>query len=147
MWDTTSFTKNRDRLSAGDITSRFLARLAQDKVKRPLSGELLRLTGRCWRRGQAPSASGQRMARARHPGGWCTARHPGDAILPRIRKRIAETFGSAKATAGLRKTRHRGLPQVDGQFTLAMAAYDLVRLPKRFAEAASRRPPSHHRRA
>jgi hypothetical protein len=36
----------------------------------------------------------------------------------------------------LRKMRHRGLPKVDWQFTLAMAAYDLVRLPKLLAEAA-----------
>jgi hypothetical protein len=37
---------------------------------------------------------------------------------------------------GLRKLRHRGLPKVDWQFTLAMAAYDLVRLPKLFAQTA-----------
>jgi len=30
--------------------------------------------------------------------------------------------------AGLRKMRHRGLLKIDWQFTLAMAAYDLVRL-------------------
>jgi hypothetical protein len=35
-----------------------------------------------------------------------------------------------------RKLRHRGLPKVDWQFTLTMAAYDLVRLPKLLAEAA-----------
>jgi hypothetical protein len=39
--------------------------------------------------------------------------------------------------AGLRKMRHRGLLKVDWQFTLAMAAYDLVRLPKLLAEAAA----------
>jgi hypothetical protein len=31
--------------------------------------------------------------------------------------------------------RHRGLLKVDWQFTLAMAAYDLVRLPKLLAGA------------
>ena len=36
--------------------------------------------------------------------------------------------------AGLRKMRHRGLLKVDRQFTLAMAAYNLVRLPKLLAE-------------
>jgi hypothetical protein len=36
--------------------------------------------------------------------------------------------------AGLRKMRDRGLLKVDWQFTLAMAAYDLVRLPKLLAE-------------
>ena len=63
-----------------------------------------------------------------------TTRHPGYAISQRIRKRVEEAFGWAKTVAGLRKMRHRGLPKVDWQFTLAMAAYDLVRLPKLLAE-------------
>jgi hypothetical protein len=37
---------------------------------------------------------------------------------------------------GLRKARHPGLPPVDWQFTLAMAAYNLVRLPKLLAVMA-----------
>jgi hypothetical protein len=37
--------------------------------------------------------------------------------------------------AGLRKMWHRGLLKVDWQFTLAMASYDLVRLPKLLAAA------------
>lgn len=59
-----------------------------------------------------------------------TTRHPGYAVSLRIRKRIEEAFGWAKTIAGLRKARHRGLPKIDWQFTLAMAAYNLVRLPK-----------------
>ncbi len=35
---------------------------------------------------------------------------------------------------GSEKMRHRGLPKVNWQFTLAMAAYDLVRLPKLLAQ-------------
>ena len=65
-----------------------------------------------------------------------TTRHPGYAISQRIRKRVEEAFGWAKTVAGLRKMRHRGLPKVDWQFTLAMAAYNLVRLPKLLAAAA-----------
>ena len=64
-----------------------------------------------------------------------TIRHPGYALSQRIRKRVEEAFGCAKTVAGLRKMRHRGLLKVDWQFTLAMAAYDLVRLPKLLAEA------------
>jgi len=41
-----------------------------------------------------------------------TTRHPGYAVSQRIRKRIEEPFGWIKASAGLRKTRHRGLPRV-----------------------------------
>ena len=63
-----------------------------------------------------------------------TTRHPGYAISQRIRKRVEEAFGWAKTVAGLRKMRHRGLLKVDWQFTLAMAAYDLVRLPKLLAQ-------------
>jgi hypothetical protein len=51
-------------------------------------------------------------------------------VSQRIRKRIEEAFGWAKTVAGLRKARHRGLSKIDWQFTLAMAAYNLVRLPK-----------------
>jgi transposase len=65
-----------------------------------------------------------------------TTRHPGYEISQRIRKRIEEAFGWAKTIAGLRKLHHRGLAKVDWQFTLAMAAYDLVRLPKLLAAAA-----------
>jgi hypothetical protein len=41
---------------------------------------------------------------------------------------------SAKTVTGLRKMRHSGLPKIDCQFPLAMAAYDLVRLPKLLAQ-------------
>lgn len=41
VWDATTFTKNRDRLLAGEIAARFLATvLAQPKVKVLLSSEL-----------------------------------------------------------------------------------------------------------
>ena len=65
-----------------------------------------------------------------------TASEPGYGVSLRIRKRIEEAFGWAKTVAGLRKARHRGPPKVDWQFTLAMAAYNLVRLPKLLAAAA-----------
>ena len=55
------------------------------------------------------------------------------AVSQRIRKRVEEAFGWAKTVAGLRKMRHRGLPKLGWQFTLAMAAYNLVRLPKLLA--------------
>lgn len=59
-----------------------------------------------------------------------TTRHPGYQVSLRIRKRIEEAFGWAKTIAGLSKARHRGLSKIDWQFTFAMAAYNLVRLPK-----------------
>jgi transposase len=80
----------------------------------------------------AQNQSGRRSALDRR-----TTRHPGYAISQTIRKRLEEAFGWAKSVAGLRKMRHRGLPKVDWQFTLAMAAYNLVRLPKLLAGAAA----------
>jgi hypothetical protein len=50
-----------------------------------------------------------------------TTRRPGYAVSQRICKRVEEAFGWAKTVAGLRKMRHRGLPKVGWQFTLAMA--------------------------
>ncbi|MDT8278187.1 IS5 family transposase [Roseomonas mucosa] len=62
-----------------------------------------------------------------------TTGHPGYGVSQRIRKRIEEAFGWAKTIAGLRKARHRGLAKIDWQFTFAMAAYNLIRLPKLLA--------------
>ncbi len=59
-----------------------------------------------------------------------TTRHPGYAASLRIRKRIEEAFGWIKTVAGQRRTRFRGLLRVDHAFTLAAAAYNLVRLPR-----------------
>lgn len=64
-----------------------------------------------------------------------TTRHAGYAVSQRIRKRIEEAFGWIKAAAGCAKTRFRGTERVDAAFTLATAAYNLVRLPRLLAEA------------
>ena len=53
----------------------------------------------------------------------------------RIRKRIEEGFGWAKTIGGQRKTRFKGRDRVGWAFTFAMAAYNLVRLPKLMAKA------------
>jgi len=63
-----------------------------------------------------------------------TTRHPGYRTSQRRRKRIEEIFGWVKASAGLAKTKFRGQRRVDASFTLALAAYNLVRLPKLLAE-------------
>jgi hypothetical protein len=65
-----------------------------------------------------------------------TTRHPGYTVSLRTRKRIEEAFGWAKTVAGLRKARHRGLPKIDWQFIFAVAAYNLIRLPKLLLVAA-----------
>ena len=64
-----------------------------------------------------------------------TTRHPGYAASQRIRKRIEEPFGWVKTIAGLAQTKFRGTRRVAIQFTLAIAAYNLIRLPKLLAAA------------
>jgi transposase len=62
-----------------------------------------------------------------------TTRHAGYAISQRCRKRIEEVFGWIKSAAGLAKVKLRGRARVDAAFTLALAAYNLIRLPKLLA--------------
>jgi transposase len=59
-----------------------------------------------------------------------TIRHEGYAQSQRARKRIEEAFGWIKTIAGQARTRLRGLERVRWAFTLAAAAYNLIRLPK-----------------
>jgi hypothetical protein len=59
-----------------------------------------------------------------------TTRHAGYQMSLLVRKRIEEAFGWVKTIGGQRKTRYRGTPRVGWMFTLAAAAYDLIRLPK-----------------
>jgi transposase len=57
-----------------------------------------------------------------------TSRQAGYAISQTKRKRVEEIFGWMKTVGGLRKTRHRGVQRVGWMFTLALAAYNLVRM-------------------
>jgi transposase len=57
-----------------------------------------------------------------------TTRHAGYSLSQKKRKRIEECFGWLKTIALLRQVRHRGALKVDWIFTLACAAYNLVRM-------------------
>jgi len=57
-------------------------------------------------------------------------RHAGYGISQVIRKRVEEIFGWGKAIGGLTQLKLRGLAKVRAAFTLALAAYDLVRIPR-----------------
>jgi hypothetical protein len=65
-----------------------------------------------------------------------TTRHAGYQVSLLVRKRIEAVFGWMKTIGGQRKTRFRGTPRVSWMFTLAAAAYDLIRLPKLLGAAA-----------
>jgi transposase len=64
-----------------------------------------------------------------------TTRHATYAMSQRKRKLIEEAFGWVKSIAGMAKIKVRGLPRVRFQFTFAMAAYNLVRMPRLLAAA------------
>jgi transposase len=57
-----------------------------------------------------------------------TTRHAGYEISLKKRKCIEQIFGWLKNVGNLRKLRHRGRDRVQWTFTLAVAAYNLVRL-------------------
>ena len=57
----------------------------------------------------------------------------GYAISQRLRKRIEEGFGWTKTIGGLMQVKVRGLAKVRAAFVFAMAAYNLVRLPRLIA--------------
>jgi IS5 family transposase len=59
-----------------------------------------------------------------------TTRHPGYAVSQRKRKRIEEIFGWINAVGGVAQVKVRGLAKVKAAFTFAVAAYNLLRIPK-----------------
>lgn len=65
-----------------------------------------------------------------------TTHHAGYGVSQRKRKLIEEAFGWAKTIAGLARPMRRGAARMGQAFTFAMAAYDLIRLPKLIATAA-----------
>lgn len=65
-----------------------------------------------------------------------TTRHPGYAVSLRRRNVVEEAFGWGKTIAGMAKVKVRGLGCVRHTFTFAMAAYNLIRMPRLLAQAA-----------
>ena len=60
-----------------------------------------------------------------------TTRHPGYAVSQQKRKRIEEPFGWGKTIGGLARPMLRGVKKLCSfKFTLTMASYNLIRLPK-----------------
>ena len=59
-----------------------------------------------------------------------TTRHAGYGISQRCRKRIEEIFGWIKTSAGLDRVKVRGCARANAAFSMALSAYNLIRLPK-----------------
>jgi transposase len=66
-----------------------------------------------------------------------TTRHPGYRTSQICRKRIEEVFGWIKAQAGLAKLKVRGCAKANAVFIFAVAAYNLIRIPKLLAQRAA----------
>src|SRR5215468_72741 len=62
-----------------------------------------------------------------------TTRHCGYEISQQKRKRVEEPFGWGKTIGGLARPMLRGVKKLDFKFTLTMAAYDLIKLPRLIA--------------
>ena len=84
----------------------------------------------------AQNAYATETARRRSAIDGRTTRHEGYALSQKKRKRIEEIFGWLKTIGGVRQTRFRGLDRVRMAFTFALAAYNLVRMPKLVAKTA-----------
>jgi IS5 family transposase len=65
----------------------------------------------------------------------CTTRHESYRVSQRKRKLVEEAFGWSKTVAGMAKVQLRGLPRVRYAFTFAMAACNLIRMPRLLAAA------------
>ena len=66
-----------------------------------------------------------------------TTRHVGYRASQICRKRIEEVFGWIKAQAGLARVKVRGCARAEAAFTFAVAAYNLIRIPKLVTERAA----------
>ena len=66
-----------------------------------------------------------------------TTRHAGYAVSQRRRKLVEEPFGWCKTIGGLARPKLKGVARQGFLFTITMAAYDLVRLPKLFGALAA----------
>jgi transposase len=67
-----------------------------------------------------------------------TTRHPGYQKSVKVRAWIETHFGWIKSVANLRQVKQRSLARVEALFQMAMAASNLVRLPKLLAAAGGR---------
>jgi len=59
-----------------------------------------------------------------------TIRHCGYEVSQQKRKRVEEPFGWGKTIGGLARPMLRGVKKLDFKFTMTMAAYDLIKLPR-----------------
>ena len=111
VWDHSTFTKNRRRMTLGADKNYDTQRFVKDLRKRKVTPHVAQNQTR---RSSAMDAR--------------TTRHTGYRTSLTIRKRIEECFGWLKTVGGMRKSRWIGCEKLDFQFVLAFAAFNLVRM-------------------
>lgn len=79
-------------------------------------------------RSQVPKKFNSRQARGCRMPAISVAKSEMSGTSQVARKPIEEVFGWIKTVGGLRKLRHHGSARVNGQFLVAAAAYNLVRM-------------------
>ncbi len=137
--------KNDTHQSTTDPDSRLYRKAAGREAKLSYMGHvtLARPSGapprRCWRSDASSPAVVSRWARTRPTTrpimrrsaiDGRTTRHTGYAKSQSRRAMIECIFGWGKQHGTLRKTKHRGIRRVAGDFLLNLIAYNLVRIPK-----------------
>ena len=68
-----------------------------------------------------------------------TARHPGYGMSQSRRAMVECIFGWGKQHGTMRKTKHRGIARVAGDFLLNLIAYNLIRIPQTACRLATPR--------
>src|SRR5205823_3601675 len=151
IWNPTVFTKNRERLLAGEIARAFFDRVvAQARERGLLSDEHFTVDGtlveawaslKSFKRKDAPAPPpddprdfvqavrllgvtphvAQNTSKRASAIDGRTTRHRGYRVSQRRRKRVEEIFGWLKTVGLMRKTRHRGTRRVDWMFTFTLA--------------------------
>ena len=153
VWVPTVFTKNRDRLLEAEVARKFLAELlAHRQVRALLSDDHFSVDGtqvQAWASMKiadkgfdtadfvsdmrdfnvTPHVAQNTTNRLSAIDGR-TVRHCGYEVSQQKRKRVEEPFGWGKTIGGLARPMLRGVKKLDFKFTLTMAAYDLIKLPR-----------------
>ena len=108
VWDASSFSKNRDRLLAGEVAQRFLAELlARPEVKRLLSSEHFSVDGTLIQAWASQKSFRRKDGGDEPPGRGATARRTSRARSARTRRTPApptRTRGSTGRAAASRRS-------------------------------------------
>ncbi|MDF3043713.1 MAG: transposase [Thermomicrobiales bacterium] len=130
VWDVTVFTKNLDRLLAGDIAKFFEAVLSQPQIITALlADEHFKVDGTLIEAEASTKSFKPKAEGGDQPPASGAGEDGRYVVSQRLRPRIAASFGGIKAVGGLRKTRHPRHRAGGPAVYLTAAACNPIRLP------------------